>query len=369
MLIALSRWQMLIRSLSRGLFVVLLGTSIAVSVVVAVEGHALAAKATGGQAVFTLQPVTYDPSDPMTKSFFIFSSRPGAMIRSQVRVTNVGTAVGVVALTPVDATTGQNGGTVFLSGNEPQYTVGTWIKLAVAQLVLNPGQSQIVAFQVAVPRDAGAGQHVGGIEAASTTVETTRSQSKATSLHLNIRNVYVIAVQVNLPGPTLEDLNITGVQAGGYHGYQTVVIGLSNTGNVMLKPYGTLQVMDEHNNVLQNIALRVDTLLPATQINYTVNVQHKALDVGNYRAIIHLTYGHGKQLQKVWPFSVTATQLAQTFGDQGGGPLQYLGNRPTPLVMALVGCGLVLVLASALFGLYMFARTTVVSVGRKRSTN
>lgn len=137
----------------------------------------------------------------------------------------------------------------------------------------------------------------------------------------------------------------------------------------MLKPYGTLQIIDEHNNILQNIVLRVDTLLPATQINYTVNVQHKALDVGNYRAIIHLTYGHGKQLQKVWPFSVTAAQLAQTFGGQGGGPLQYLGNRPTPLVMALVGCGLVLVLASALFGLYMFACTTVVSVGRKRSTN
>src|SRR5215831_4798681 len=65
------------------------------------------AHADGGQANFALQPVLYDPSNPLTESYFIFDSKPGIVITSRVRVTNSGTATGSALLYPVDATTGQ----------------------------------------------------------------------------------------------------------------------------------------------------------------------------------------------------------------------------------------------------------------------
>ena len=38
------------------------------------------AHAAGGQANFALQPVTYDPSNPLTRSYFIFNSKPDTVI-------------------------------------------------------------------------------------------------------------------------------------------------------------------------------------------------------------------------------------------------------------------------------------------------
>src|SRR5438874_12567855 len=64
------------------------------------------AHADGGQANFALQPVLYDPSNPVTKSYFVFDSKPGTVVKSNVRVTNTGTARGSAILYPVDATTG-----------------------------------------------------------------------------------------------------------------------------------------------------------------------------------------------------------------------------------------------------------------------
>ena len=362
MTIIVSRYQILWRLLLRIVCALLLAGLI--TAIVAISGHSVPVQAAGGQAVFGLQPVTYDPANPVTKSFFVFNSHPGGVIHSQVRVTNMGTASGVVTLAPVDATTGQTSGTVFLSGEIAQHAVGSWMTLATSRLTLNPGQSQVVPFQVFVPHDAEPGQHVGGISAASISVNNTQSTSKTTSVQLNIRNVYVIAVQINLPGSTVESLSITGIQSGGYHGYQSVIIGLSNSGNVMLKPYGTLQVQNTHGQVLQNIPLRLDTLLPATQINYAVNVQHTALDIGSYRAVIDLTYGHGKQLHVVQPFSVTGAQISQVFGDQGG-PLHYAGYQVAPSTIVLIGIGLIVLLAGTLFSLYMVARTSIMSVERK----
>jgi hypothetical protein len=101
-------------------------------------------QAAGGEAQFGLKPVFYDPSDPVTASYFIFNARPGSIIHSEVRVINSGTAAGAVSLYAVDATTGQTSGTVFLSRQAPRQDVGAWVTLGTQQLTLAPGQSQIV---------------------------------------------------------------------------------------------------------------------------------------------------------------------------------------------------------------------------------
>src|SRR2546426_4106423 len=56
------------------------------------------AHADSGQANFALQPVLYDPSEPATQAYFIFDNKPGIVIKSNVRVTNTGTARGSAIL-------------------------------------------------------------------------------------------------------------------------------------------------------------------------------------------------------------------------------------------------------------------------------
>jgi WxL Interacting Protein, peptidoglycan binding domain/WxL Interacting Protein, host binding domain len=274
--------------------------------------------AAGGAAEFGLQPVLYDPSNPLTKSYFIFDSKPGVVISSRVRVTNVGTASGSVSLYPVDATTGQTSGAVYLNQDDPRKDVGAWMLLSSSELTLDPGQSQIVSFQVSIPGTVRPGQHLGGIVAENLTqaenMPTPNSSPNTGTIQIKVKNLTIVAVQVNLPGTPIEQMAASGVQAGGAGGYQRLLVGLSNTGTVMLKPYGTLQVSNAQGQSVGNFTLKLDTFLPQTSIDYPVAITGPALGAGDYQATLNLTYGHGQALHYTTKFTINQQQVTQVFG-------------------------------------------------------
>ncbi len=267
--------------------------------------------ATGGPS-FGLQPVLYDPSQPATRSYFIFNTHAGTILHNRVRVTNSGTAAGTVSLYVVDATTGQTGGLVYLSHNDVRRDVGTWITLGLQQLTLTPGQSQIVPFQVAVPSIVRPGQHVGAIVAESKAIGS-KIVPGTNAIHINVQNLTIVAVQVNLPGTPVEQLVATGIQFGGENPYQSLLLGLDNTGTMLLKPYGNLHVTDAQGHLLQNLPIKLDTFLPQTAINYPMYMKGSALGVGEYQAALTLMYGHNHVLHYTKAFTITQQQLQQVF--------------------------------------------------------
>lgn len=155
-----------------------------------------ASSGTGGPS-FGLEPVLYDPSNPVTRSYFVFDSHPGSNLQSRVRVTNSGAATGTVQLYPADATSGQNGGIVYLAQNDPRSNVGAWLTLDTQELTLAPRQSQVVSFTLNIPAKAQAGQHIGGIVAESVSSDST---NQTHTLTIRVQNLSIVAVQVNLPG-------------------------------------------------------------------------------------------------------------------------------------------------------------------------
>ncbi len=334
--------------LAKGTFLLLVAV---VTMMLGAPFSASIAHASGGsEPRFGLQPVLYDPSNLLTKSYFIFDDKPGIVVTSRVRVINSGTARGSVSLYAVDATTGQTSGAVYLNRDDPRNDVGAWITLGVQQLTLDPGQSQIVPFQITIPRTVRPGQHLGGIVAENLTQQSnspTRNTKQNTStFKITIKNLTIIAVQVNLPGTPVEQLAATGAQIGGENGYQQLLVGLSNTGTVMLKPSGTLQVTDAQGHVVEHFALKLDTFLPQTAINYPVAITGPALGVGDYQTTLNLTYGHGKVLHSTNSFSITRQQLRQIFpSGKTQAPLgldNEFAGMPLWQLLLIVGAGLVL---------------------------
>lgn len=319
-----------------------------IAVLLAGAFSASVARADGGQPTFGLQPVLYDPSQPATKSYFIFDAHPGTILHNSIRVTNRGTAAGTVSLYAVDSATGQTSGTVYLSHDVVQHDVGTWITLGMQHVTLAPGQSQVVPMQVTVPATMWPGQHVGGIVAESMASE--KPSNKGT-LHIRIRNLTILAVQVNLPGPQVEELTATGIQAGGANNYQTLLVGLHNSGTTMLKPSGSLQITDSHQQLLQNQAIKLDTFLPHTAIDYPVYVKDHALAAGNYQAALTMTYGEGHVLNYTTTFTITEQQVAQVF--KAPPPLQAPAGMQNffdtlPLWSIFAGGGLLLLVVGGM---------------------
>ncbi len=277
------------------------------------------------QPEFTLQPVTYDSAQPATRSYFILTAQPGATLLENVRVTNVGTTTGSVNVYPVSATTAQASGITYLSQNDPLRDVAAWIGIKQHILTLAPGQNQVIQLKIAVPGSAYSGQHMGGIGAQSVTPSAASGKG---TLRITVLTRTIIAVQVNVPGVTTEQMKITGIKAGGSGGYQSLLVGMANTGGTMLNPNGALSIKDSQGRLLQVLPLKMGLILPDTSINYPVSVQKQALSAGDYQASLTLSYGHGKILNYTSKLTITQDQVNQAFSN---GPLQAPTSNSMPL--------------------------------------
>lgn len=264
--------------------------------------------ASGGPS-FSLRPLVSDPANPATRSYVVLNATPGHVLQSNVRVVNSGSAAGSVDLYGVDATTGQTGGIVYVSPEQAQSQVGSWIKLGATHLTLAPGQSQDVSFQVVVPVGALPGQHMGGITAKSIASQSVQQQGP---IRVVVQNLSILAVQVNVPGTPVEQLRATTIQIGEQSGYQTVMVGLRNTGSVILQPSGSLEVVDAGGHVVQDFPLKLGSFLPQTSITYPFYVK-QSLSAGVYQAVLTLTYGHGHTLNSTQAFTVSQAQVKPPF--------------------------------------------------------
>jgi hypothetical protein len=248
--------------------------------------------------------------------YFVYDAKPGTRAAGKVQITNTGDRVGTVKLFAADATTGQTSGAVYLTSGEKRHDVGAWVRLPATQLELGPGETRVVPFTVVVPSGAAVGQHVGGI-VAETAQRATGPKSKGkANVQITVRNLAIVAVQVNVPGPTVSRFSILGVRAGGRKGYQQVLVRMRNDGNVMSKPSGTLTIEDAKGNQVLSSRFQLDTFLPRTTIDYPVNVTKKALDVGTYSTRVALSYGAGgghRVVQASPTLRVTPANASQVF--------------------------------------------------------
>jgi hypothetical protein len=256
--------------------------------------------AAGGQASFSLTPVT---STSATRSYFVITTSKGSSVVESVRVTNTGTALGIVKLYAVDATTAQTSGLVYLNQTDPRSDVGAWISLSTPQLTLVPKQSQVVSFQLNIPATARSGEHVGAIIA-----QNAQSQNGAPGGPIQVSEGArtVVAVQVELGSPLTDLLSATSISSGTLNIYQVVFVGLNNGGTTLLKPYGTLQVFDSTKQLRMNVSLQLDTFLPQTAIQYPVYVQNQRLAIGTYTANLVLHYGANRVLTYTTTFQVSS---------------------------------------------------------------
>ncbi|MBK8989235.1 MAG: hypothetical protein IPM39_24755 [Chloroflexi bacterium] len=93
---------------------------------------------------------------------------------------------------------------------------GSWITLAANDLTLAAGESREVRFSVTIPTDARPDQHLGGIVAEAVALKEVADVSddaETTSFQVKVQSRNAMAVQVNLPGAVVEQIDVTGITA------------------------------------------------------------------------------------------------------------------------------------------------------------
>jgi hypothetical protein len=248
--------------------------------------------------------------------YFIYTAGPGSVRTGSVLVSNVGTATGTVHLFTADGTTGPTTGTVYKTDTAPTQS-GTWTTLSQTSFPLAPGAHRKVTFSVHVPANTQPGQWVSGIVAEAQNKVASQKPGQKAHVQITIRDLTIVAVQVNVPGPADNAFTLGNVTTGGSHGFQKVFLHVANTGNVMAKPTGAVTIFTAGGQRVQVLPFKMDTFLPQTAIDYPILLK-KALPAGNYQAsvLLHVpgvATASAKLVKSSPSFTVSDAQVKQVF--------------------------------------------------------
>ena len=233
-----------------------------------VSGSASAQAGDGGIS-FGIRPTKAYEDRPETFSYFSYELTPGAQVTDEALVMNSGSVPIILKLYAADGITAQNGGTAFTEQGKTStggsQGVSGWISLPVNEIALQPGQEVTVPFTLNVPPDATPGHHVAGlvVEALPGDSTSTNGGEGEAQFAVNVIHRVGVAVVVDVPGPHVAGLEITGASLKEQNDQgATFVIAVHNVGNIFTKTEGFLMVTDTKLQPLATIPVSLDTILP-----------------------------------------------------------------------------------------------------------
>jgi hypothetical protein len=243
-----------------------------------------------GEVSFGIRPTTAFEDRPETFSYFSYELTPGAVLTDEALVMNDGEVPVTLKLYAADGITAQNAGTAF--AKQGQESTGAsagdshWLSVPVTNIALEPGQEMIAPFTISVPSDASPGHHVAGL-----VVEGPPSEGGEGQLAVNVVRRVGVAVVIDVPGPHVAGLEITGtcLRQQDEQG-ATFEIDVRNTGNVFVKGEGSLPITDGNGEEIASIPLSMDTVLPEDATTFQVTHPVHLTD-GDYLLTVFLDYG------------------------------------------------------------------------------
>lgn len=245
---------------------------------------------------FSLQAIGNDGESIIP--YFILDGESGGQVSGKIYIINQGDLLGSVQLYTVDAVTGNTGGTVLSLRADPLEEVGSWIQLERDSVTLAPGEGQMIPFVVNVPGNVRNGAHVGAIvmESADDNQPEQAASQDEVSFQVDVKTRTAVAVQINLPGTAVEQLDVLGLTIGGHDSRQIMFLHLRNSGTELLWPSVNMHILDSQGQRIQNYRFNIDTFLPEDEIEFPIHVQGEALPAGSYTAELSVRYGETIQV-------------------------------------------------------------------------
>ena len=241
----------------------LIGAALALVAGAAAPGAAAAAErsSSAGRAVQDKGLVTFGigpagPERPDQRPYLEYGVQPGSVVLDHVAVVNQSDVPLTLAVYPGDAINSEGGGLDITQRAQRNQDLGSWVTLGNAvtsgrldptsrsqTTVTVPPQSArtgrgtvIVPVRIAVPADAGPGDHVGGIATALLS-----RGANPTSQNIDLEQRVVARVYVRVAGPLAPELSVevlnaeyVGGPALGTAGTARITYRITNSGNVRL---------------------------------------------------------------------------------------------------------------------------------------
>ncbi len=189
----------------------------------------------GVPVTWSVRPVAGE--DGSARPNFVLDAEPGATVTDELVVTNDGAVNLVLGVYVSDAFNTAEGETDLLAGDERPRDIGAWTTTGTSSITVPAGGQVTVPFTVAVPEDAPAGDHVGGIVTSLTVTEEGTGGTR-----VKVERRLGSRIYLRVAGELRPELTFTELSAE-YHGSinpfspgtTELTYTVENTGNVRLR--------------------------------------------------------------------------------------------------------------------------------------
>ncbi len=213
-----------------------------------------------------------------------------------------------IELTPYHPTQNLSGGLNYEVGDPNKHLALEWIELEQTQVIVPPGQEQVVRGQISVPFDA-AGTHTAVIM-----VEQSDEENGSQSL-LNYKVRYAVRININIdrPGQRARAEISTLELSKNNEGNPQLAANIKNSSSLHFNASAEATIRDENNRLIERLNLVSEAAARAKSLNTRIyprsEVRFQAdlsqpLFPGDYNLQIFLRYGDNRQLVERKPITL-----------------------------------------------------------------
>ncbi len=163
---------------------------------------------------------------------------------------------------------------------------GDWITVTPQKFTIDPGKRQQVSFTVHVPQTGVTGTYWGAILIQGSPREIQRQGTTVLAVER-----FGVKVYVTITGTEIKSGRVTDVRVAALNPL-TVTVTFENTGNVQLRPTGSIAVISQRGETMRKISIEQFPVLPgATAVVTVKDTSAKPLPPGIYLARAAIDYG------------------------------------------------------------------------------
>ncbi len=186
-----------------------------------------------------------------------------------------------------------DGSNDFLPPNSTPWSFADWIKVGPTELDIAPGNEAVVRYLISVPKDVKGGRY--GVIFFEVVVPPSKVREVGASVTMRLGSI----ILVTLEGTEVYQARIANIKTAKPKGDKpfSVSCTVENQGNILVRPHGTVKIIDEDKNQIAELGMNTDKggVLPGTSRKFTVEYESK-LPKGIYYAQVVLDYGGEKLL-------------------------------------------------------------------------
>jgi hypothetical protein len=223
------------------------------------------------------------PTETGFGSYFDATVEAGKSSNLTALLANTGDKVQDLRVYPINAGTDEGGGFLAAEYGTIPNTVTKWVGMEEQVFTLEPEMGAEITFSVTVPAGTAPGQYitaVAGEHAEASSVEGTENFTQ------KLR--YVVPVFITVPGKTTAGFEVGDITTTTNDGAIVVTVDLSNTGDVRVRPEGSIDILDADAKLVISIPVKMESIYAHDGTTLTVGT-NQAIPPGDYTVEVELS--------------------------------------------------------------------------------